>query len=93
MSKDASEQFWLGEQRTRGEDVVMRMQNEVEEKAWLATLGGTALDPSYSEYSIRLYDPNIRSLSFIHRTLAILPKSRLLAIFNLIGEYLDNTEN
>jgi hypothetical protein len=88
MTKDAGEQFWLGEQRTEAEVVVLKMQNETEEKRWLSTLGGTSLDPAYSEYSVRIYDPNIQSLSFIHRTLAILPKSRVRAIHKLIGVYL-----
>jgi phosphatidylethanolamine-binding protein (PEBP) family uncharacterized protein len=92
MSKDAGEQFWLGEQRTQAEVVVLKMQNETEEKRWFSTLGGTSLDPGYSEYSVRLYDPDTPSLSFIHRTLAILPKSRVRAIHKLLGAYIHESD-
>ena len=53
---------------------------------------GVALDPHYSVSAVRIHDPNFRSLSFINRTIAILPKRRLRSIYRLIGEYLNEKD-
>ena len=89
---DAAERFWIGPEDP-DRHTVMRMQRQATEEQWLATRDRTEFDPAYSEYSVRIYDRNIPSLSFLHRTIAILPKSRLRSIYNLIGEYLDNYNN
>jgi hypothetical protein len=64
------------------------MASDSTQKAWLECKDGTQLDPDYGEYSVRIHDPSIRSLSFIYKTIAIIPKSRLRTIYNLIGKYL-----
>jgi hypothetical protein len=85
---DAAERFWLGP-KDPAKHMVYKMQWTSTEQRWLATPDGTRLDPNYSEFSIRIHDPKARSLSFIYRTICILPKSRLRTIYNLIGEYLN----
>ena len=77
---------WIGP-RDSDYHTVYRMQASSVEKAWYVTKDGTELE-EYSEFSVRLHDPNFRSLSFIYKTIAILPKSRLISIYNLIGNYL-----
>jgi len=77
---------WLGP-RDSDYHTVYRMQASSVEKAWYYTKDGTELE-EYSEFSVRLHDRNFRSLSFIYKTIAILPKSRLISIYNLIGDYL-----
>lgn len=92
---DAQERFWLGP-RNPMLYIVYHMQRNYPQEAWTVTPDGTELDPNYSEFSIRIHDPKARSMSFINRTIAILPKSRLRSIYNLIGEYInehDNKEN
>jgi len=83
-----NEKFWVGPADPENH-AVMHMQCSDVERNCSMTPDGTCLQTDYSEYSVRLYDPNIPSLSFIHRTLAILPKSRLRSIYNLIGDYLE----
>jgi len=85
---DAAERFWLGP-NDRTKHTVYKMQWTSTEHKWLAAQDGTVLDPNYSEFSVRIHDPKARSLSFIYRTIAIIPKSRLRTIYNLIGEYLN----
>lgn len=77
---------WIGP-RDSDYHTVYRMQSTSVEHAWHVCKDGTELE-DYSEFSIRIHDPNFRSLSFIYKTIAILPKSRLLSIYNLIGAYL-----
>jgi hypothetical protein len=92
---DAQERFWLGPVDPT-KHVVYHAQRSATEQEWYATPDGTTLDPNYSELSIRIHDPKARSLSFIYRTICILPKSRLRTIYNLIGRYLnehDTKEN
>jgi hypothetical protein len=85
---DASERFWLGPKNPK-RHAVYWMQTGPVERQWIDAEDGTMLDGNYSEYSVRLHDPKARSLSFIYRTIAILPKSRLRSIYNLIGRYLE----
>jgi hypothetical protein len=86
---DAMERFWLGP-RDPKKYVVHHMQRPATEQEWYATPDGTTLDPNYSEFSVRIHDPKARSLSFIYRTISILPKSRLRIIHKLIGAYLND---
>jgi hypothetical protein len=92
---DAQERFWLGPvDPTR--HTVYHAQRPATEQEWYTTPDGTELDGNYSKFSVRIHDPKARSLSFIYRTIAIIPKSRLRAIYNLIGRYLnehDSKEN
>ena len=85
---DAAERFWVGP-KVPQKHLVYRMQSSDLQSEWLTVSDGTRLDPHYSEFSVRIHDPKAKSLSFINRTIAIIPKSRLRAIYNLIGEYLD----
>lgn len=87
MIDDASERFWIGPENPE-QHTVYHAQSESTEVKWLEASDATQLDPDYSEYSVRVHDPQARSLSFINRTIAILPKSRLRTIYNLIGLYL-----
>lgn len=84
---DETERFWLGP-RNPERYVVYHMQRQYTQEMWTATPDGTEFDPNYSTFSIRIHDPKALSLSFINRTIAIIPKSRLRSIHNLIGEYL-----
>jgi hypothetical protein len=89
---EGNEKFWIGPNNPELH-LVYRMSSPTTEKKWFATLDGTELDPDYSEFSVRLHDPHICSLSFINQTMAILPKSRLRSIHKLIGEYLDEIDS
>jgi len=88
---DAQERFWIGP-RNPEKHVVYHMQRDSTQQEWLATPDGTVLDPNYSEFSVRIHDPKARSLSFIYRTICILPKSRLRIIYALIREYLNEMD-
>ena len=88
----ASERYWIGPENPEAH-VVYHAQSETTEKRWLLTGTGVELDPDYSEFSVRIHDPHTMSLSFIHRTIAILPKSKLRGIYNLIGGYLEKFDN
>lgn len=88
---DAAERFWIGPKDPK-KHTIYHMQTDTTQQEWLAAKDGTELDPNYSEFSVRIHDPKARSLSFIYRTIAILPKSRLRAIYNLIGEYLNDVD-
>ena len=89
---DAAERFWLGP--VDGEEChIYKSQLSQTEQAWVAAEDGTTLDTTYSEFSVRLYDPHARSLSFINRTIALLPKSRIRTIYKLIGEYLNEIDS
>lgn len=79
---------WLG-QKDESKYLTYHGQSDRAQKRWYFTGDILELDPDYSEWSIRIHDPRCRSLSFIDRTLAILPKSRLRAIANLIERYLN----
>ena len=91
---EGSEKDWLGPQNSAEPNyVIFRGQSKSSERHWFFSRDLITLDPDYSEFSVRLYDPQCKSLSFINRTLAILPKSQLKTIYNLIGAYLDSKEN
>lgn len=83
---DASEKFWIGPDDPEKHVIYQAQLNEME---LLGCSDGTKMDSAYSEYSIRIFDEGLKSLSFINRTIAILPKSRLRTIYNMIGEYLE----
>ena len=85
---DAQERFWLGP-RNRFCHTIYQMQKDTTNEKWVAAEDNTTLDPNFSEFSVRIFDPKAVSLSFIYRTICILPKSRLRSIYNLIGEYLN----
>ena len=85
---DASERFWIGP-KDKHRHTIYHMQRDSTQQKWLAAPDGTVLDPNYSEFSVRIHDPKARSLSFIYRTICIIPKSRLRVIYNLIGAYLN----
>ena len=84
---EGSEKDWLGPQESR-ENQYLVYHNQTN----FFTSDLLALETDYSEFSVRLHDPQLKSLSFINRTLAILPKSKLRAIYSLIGEYLDTID-
>ena len=85
---DAAERFWLGPVDPT-KHVVYHAQRPATEQEWFTVPDGTILDGNYSELSVRIHDPKARSLSFIYRTIAIIPKSRLRSIYRLIGAYLE----
>lgn len=89
---DAAERFWIGP-KDRTKHTIYKMQWSSTERAWLEAADGTQLDPNYSDFSVRIHDPKARSLSFIYRTICIIPKSRLRTIYNLIGEYLNEIDS
>jgi hypothetical protein len=90
---DATERFWLGP-KNRFKHTVYHMQSDGTQRQWLVIPDGDVrLDPNYSEFSIRIHCPKARSLSFIYRTICILPKSKLRAIYALIGEYLNDHDD
>jgi hypothetical protein len=88
---DASERFWLGPVDPT-KHIVYKNQFDGTQSKWLAATDGTELDPHYSEFSIRLHDPKARSLSFVNRTIAIIPKSRIRTIVRLLQAYLDESD-
>jgi hypothetical protein len=88
---DAAERFWVGPFDPE-QHLCHHMQSPSTEQEWFACPDGTEFDPDYSEFSVRIFDPRARSLSFINRTIAILPKSRLRSIYNLIGGYLEKID-
>ena len=79
---------WLGPKDDK-KHLVYHAQSPTTEQHWYISSDLIELDPDYSEFSVRIHDPRSRSLSFIYRTIAILPKSKLRVIYNLIGRYLD----
>lgn len=89
---DGTEADWLGPKEEK-KHVVYFAQSDKSEKHWLMSDDLIELDPDYSEFSIRIHDPRLRSLSFIYRTIAILPKSKLRLIHKLIGEYLNDQDS
>lgn len=86
--KNTGENFWSGEHWLDGDVVVNKMQAS-DGKRWLETDKKLCLDPSYSEWSVRIFDPNNKSLSWVLSTLAIIPKSLIRQVHALLGEYLD----
>lgn len=89
---DAAERFWLGP-RQSPKHVVYHMQRDSTQQKWLETSGGIRLDPNYSEFAVRVHDPKARSLSFIYRTICVLPKSKIRAVVALLEEYLNDVDN
>jgi hypothetical protein len=87
-----NEHDWIGpKDETR--HLTYHAQSETTQRRWFFSQDLIELDPDYSEFSVRIHDPRCRSLSFIERTLAILPKSQLRTIHNLIGDYLDDQDS
>lgn len=89
---DAAERFWLGP-KDKFKHLVWHMQRDSTMSKWLATRGGIELDPNHSEFSIRIHNPKARSLSFIYRTICILPKSKVRAVAALLNAYLEEHDN
>jgi len=85
-----NESDWAGYHRDESKHLTYSGQSDREQRRWYFSQDLLELDPSYSEFSVRIHDPRCRSLSFIDRTLAILPKSQLRTIVNLIEHYLVN---
>lgn len=86
------ERDWLGP-KDETKHVTFVGQSETTERRWYFSGDLIELDPDYSEFSVRIHDPRCRSLSFVDRTLAILPKSQLRTIYNLIGEYINDEDS
>jgi hypothetical protein len=86
-----NEQDWLGP-KDQEKHVVYEAQSAKTERRWFFSKDLIELDPDYSEFSVRIHDPRCRSLSFVYRTMAILPKSQLRTIYNLIGAYLERMD-
>lgn len=86
---DDNEKFWVGSKAAwlQRDYHVNRMQAS-DGKLWLEDVSGLRLDPDYSEYSVRIYHPTSRTLSFVLSTVAIIPKSLVRRVFNLLGEFL-----
>lgn len=91
MSITDRDRLWIGPSDPE-KHTVYRMSSATTEEKWLETSDGTQLDPDFSEFSVRIFDPHFLTLNFIHKTIAVLPKSRLRSIYNLIGEYLANSK-
>ena len=89
MTINGLEQDWLGP-TDETKHIIFSGQSTKTEKRWYFSEDLIELDPDYSEFSVRIHDPRARSLSFIYRTLAILPKTQLKTIHALIGEYLED---
>lgn len=87
ITENGSERDWLGP-KNECKHVIYQAQRPSTEERWYLSDDLLELDPDYSEFSVRIHDPRCRSLSFIHRTLAILPKSKLKTVHKLISEYL-----
>jgi hypothetical protein len=85
---DAMERFWLGPKNPKAH-VLWHGQKDSTQQKWIDCEDGTVLDGNYSEFSVRLHDPKARSLSFIYRTIAIIPKSRIRSVVRLLQMYLD----
>ena len=86
------EQDWVGP-KDDSKHLTYQAQSETTEKRWFFSKDLIELDPDYSEFSVRIHDPRCRSLSFVYRTLAILPKSQLRTIHSLIGAYLEKIDS
>ncbi len=87
-----AERDWLGP-KDEEKHLIYHGQSKTTEEEWFYSSDLIALDPHYSEFSVSIEDPRCRSLSFINRTIAILPKSKLRIIYNLIGAYLDKVDS
>jgi len=92
FEETGQERDWLGP-RNEQAHLVYKAQSTTTEKHWYMSKDLIELDPDYSEFSVRIHDPRSRSLSFIYRTIAILPKSKLREIYNLIGRYLHEQDS
>ena len=88
-----NENDWAGQHATVELHLTYHGQSDNAQKRWYFTGDLLELDPDYSEWSVRIHDPRCRSLSFVDRTLAILPKSRLRHIRSLISTYLGDTDD
>lgn len=90
--KDRGNEFdWLGPKDEK-KHLIYHAQSKTTEQYWYLNEELLELDPDYSEFSVRIHDPRCRSLSFVFRTIAILPKSKLRTIYNLIGSYLNEMD-
>jgi len=89
---DATEKFWIGDRSCWTQaDVVVNHMSSVEGE-WFQTADGLVLDPDYSDWAVRIYHPKDRTLSFVLKTMAILPKSMIRRIYALLGEYIKYDE-
>ena len=91
FEETGQERDWLGPKHEQA-CLIFHGQSHTTETEWYFSSDLIALDPDYSEFSVSIEDPRCRSLSFINRTIAILPKSKLRIIYNLIGAYLDRMD-
>lgn len=87
FQETGQERDWLGPEH-EGDKLVYHAQSKTTEQWWFMSSDLLQLD-EFSEFSVRIHDPRGRSLSFINRTIAVLPKSKLRKIYNLIGAYLE----
>lgn len=87
---DASEKFWIGSEDcwTQGDKVVNHMRT-TDGQDYFECTDGLRLDCDYSDFSVRIYHQSDRTLSFVLKTIAILPKSTLRSIHKMIGDYLE----
>lgn len=92
FEETGQERDWLGPKNEQAH-LIYHAQSETTEQEWFFSSDLIALDPDYSEFSVSIEDPRCRSLSFINRTIAILPKSKLRIIYNLIGAYLEKIDS
>ena len=92
FEETGQERDWLGP-KDESKHITFTGQSKSTEKRWYFSGDLIELDPDYSEFSIRIHDPRCKSLSFVNRTLAILPKSQLRTIHNLIGDYIDDQDS
>jgi len=91
-NESSTPNFWVGPNDEKRQ-LIYHAQRRSTEQYWFLNEELIELDPDYSEFSVRIHDPRCRSLSFIYRTIAILPKSKLRVIYNLIGAYLEKIDN
>lgn len=84
------EKDWIGP-KDEEKHLVYHAQSETTEQWWFMSSDLLQLD-EFSEFSVRIHDPRGRSLSWINKTIAVLPKSKLRTIYNLIGAYLEKMD-
>jgi len=87
-----AERFWIGP-HDEDKHLVYQMSSKTTEKEWFEVADGTQLDPNYSEFSVRIHNPNTKTLSAINNTMAVLPKSQLRTIRALIDAYLKEADD
>ena len=85
----AHQRFWVGPLEPL-ETIVYRMTAEAGSKMWYQVAGGIVLEPDHSEFTIRLHNPQFKTINYVNETIAVLPKHELKKIHQLIGEYLND---